>query len=200
MNGPRALPRSLVATVILVVTPMLVRPAPARAQEDDDRVAAGVVYGSIGGILASGLIDIVTAPASARRYNRQLAVAPLIQPRTGRYGLGVSIPFGGGTPARPARVRRRSRPYAVQDAAPRSPGRAALASVGATLLPTVFGGIVGLTIDTGVGIGLLSLGWILGPSAGHWYAEQAGRGWLTVGIRTGLYVLGFVALTQVEFD
>lgn len=35
---------------------------------------------------------------------------------------------------------------------------------------------------------------LLGPSAGHWYADRTGRGWSSFGLRLGLSFIGFFLL------
>ena len=126
-------------------------------------VAAVVVTGS-------GLYDIATAPASARRYNRQhLAIAPLLDPRRGSYGLSLSWSFG-----RSARAR-------VPAAAParKSPGTAVVLSIVSTGAPV----ITGLALRNDTGARLFLGGLVVGPSVGHLYAEQLGRGLGTIALR-----------------
>jgi len=40
------------------------------------------------------------------------------------------------------------------------------------------------------GIGFLYSSLIIGPSAGHWYAQQHSRGWKSLALRAGLAALG----------
>jgi len=126
-------------------------------------VAATVVTGS-------ALYDIATAPASARRYNRQhLAIVPLLDPRRGSYGLSLSWSFG------------RSSRADVSAAAParKSPGTAAVLSLVSTGAPVITG--LALRNDTGARVFLGGL--VVGPSVGHLYAEQFGRGFGTMALR-----------------
>ena len=39
---------------------------------------------------------------------------------------------------------------------------------------------------------LMASGIVLGPAFGYWYSGQSGRGWRTVGLRTGLFLLSFI--------
>src|SRR6185437_1169689 len=97
---------------LVLVALLVVAPRSTAAQDCSGAsflVAAVVVTGS-------AVYDMATAPASARRYNRQhLAITPLLDPRRGSYGLSLSWSFG-----RASRVR-------VPAAAParKSPGTAA---------------------------------------------------------------------------
>jgi hypothetical protein len=151
--------------VLGLTTCLLLGAGSARAQDCSGAsflVAAVVVTGS-------GLYDIVTAPASARRYNRQhLAIAPLLDPRRGSYGLSVSWSFGRASrarvPAAPAR---------------KSPTTAAVLSIVSTGAPV----ITGLALGNDTGARLFLGGLVVGPSVGHLYAEQLGRGVGTIALR-----------------
>jgi hypothetical protein len=127
-------------------------------------VSAAVVTGS-------AIYDLATAPASARRYNRQhFAIAPFVDPRSGSFGLQASLSFG-----------RRTRARAPTFVAPvrKSPGTAVLLSLASTGAPIIIGFLVG--DDTGAKLFLGGL--VIGPSVGHLYAEQFGRAVGTMALR-----------------
>ena len=126
-------------------------------------VAGAIVTGSV-------LYDIVTAPVSARRYNRKhLAIVPVLDPRRGSYGLSVSLSFG------------RSSRAASAVAAPvrKSPTTAFFLSFGLTAAPT----LGGIAVGNDPGAGLFLGGVIVGPSVGHLYAGQFARGLGTIALR-----------------
>ena len=134
----------------------------------------------VSAIAVSGLavFDIATASASARRYNqRHLAVVPRVDVRHGSYGFVASWSFG-----RSSRVHARS--YAAP--APKSPGTAFVLSLTSTAAPI----LLGAAIQDGVGGVLVLSGLVVGPSVGHLYAGQVGRGLGTIGLRAGGTVAG----------
>ncbi len=147
----------------------------------------------VSAIAVTGLavFDIATAPASARRYNaRHLAVVPRLDPRHGSYGFAASWSFG-----RP----RRAAPRVVRTvAAPtwKSPGTALLLSAASTTGPI----LAGVAIGNGTGAGLFLTGLIVGPSVGHFYAGQAGRGLGTIVLRAGGTVAGLYSLVGCFSD
>jgi len=151
---------------LALATCLLLGAGSARAQDCSGAsflVAAVVVTGS-------AVYDMATAPASARRYNRQhLAITPLLDPRRGSYGLSLSWSFG-----RASRVR-------VPAAAParKSPGTAAVLSIVSTGAPV----ITGLALGNDTGAKLFLGGLVVGPSVGHLYAEQFGRAIGTIALR-----------------
>lgn len=163
--------------VLGLATCLLMGAGSARAQDCSGGsflVAAVVVTGS-------ALYDIATAPASARRYNRQhLAIAPLLDPRRGSYGLSLSWSFGRSSRAR------------VPAAAParKSPGAAAVLSIVSTGAPV----ITGLALGNDTGAKLFLGGLVVGPSLGHLYAEQFGRGVGTIALRGAATALGLWSL------
>jgi hypothetical protein len=131
-------------------------------------------------VSGSALYDIATAPSSARRYNqRHLSIAPLVDPRHGSFGVSASWSFG-----------RASRPSGGHVAAPprKSPTAAFVLSLASTAGPMLAGAAMG----NDAGAELVLGGLIIGPSIGHLYAGQVGRGLGTIGLRglgtvVGLY-------------
>lgn len=173
----------------------------------DDVAATVGVLAAGAGVLGLGVFDIATAPRSARRYNENsLAIRPLFDPEPGRYGLAFSVSAGQWVRADALRNAGGRSPRGLSQTA-KSAGVATLWSLGATLIPSG----IGLALAGGGGwndnqttlaIGVVGMvgGWVFGPSAGHWYAEQRGRAWATTGIRAGLLVLGLLALSTISFD
>ncbi len=143
-------------------------------------VAAAVVAGS-------ALYDIATAPASARRYNRQhLTIVPVLDPRHGSYGLSVSLSFG------------RSSRAAGGVAAPvrKSPTTAVILSLASTAGPT----LGGVAIGNDAGAKLFLGGLIIGPSVGHLYAGQFARGLGTIALRGAGTALGLYSIVDCFYD
>lgn len=143
-------------------------------------VAATVVVGS-------ALYDIATAPGSARRYNRtHVAIVPVVDPRRGSYGLSVSLSFGRSSRAAPAA------------AAPvrKSPTTAVILSLASTAGPT----LAGVAIGNDTGAKLFLGGLIIGPSVGHLYAGQFGRGLGTIALRGAGTVLGLWSIVECFAD
>jgi hypothetical protein len=194
------------APVLLLLTVGLTEPAALDGQDEDVAATVGVLAAGAA-VLGVGVFDIATAGGSARRYNeRNLALRPLFDPQARRYGLALSFSVGNSI--------RSSEPRTVEPwpagglpQVPRSSKTATFWSLGATLIPSG----IGLAMATaggwndnhttlGIGIAGMASGWLFGPSAGHWYAEQHGRAWITTGLRAGLMVLGLLALSTVSFD
>jgi hypothetical protein len=176
-------PASVIPRVLGLASCLLLSARSARAQDCSGGgflVAAVVVTGS-------ALYDLATAPASARRYNRQhLAIVPLIDPRRGSYGLALSWSFGrsprgGVAPAPPAH---------------KSPGTAAVLSIVATGAPI----ITGLAQGNDTGAKLFLGGLVIGPSVGHLYAEQFGRGFGTIALRGAATALGLWSIVGCFSD
>jgi hypothetical protein len=70
-------------------------------------------------------------------------------------------------------------------------------SLGATLIPIA----LGFKLEENVGdkaFIVVTLGLIVGPSAGHFYAEQMKRGLKSTGLRLGLSVITLIALGQAS--
>jgi hypothetical protein len=180
-------------------------PAPAIAQSNVPGFAVGLASGI--GIIAIGAFDIATAPSAARRYNTRVAITPWIDSRASRYGLSLRLRLGTPRHVVPERHGLNALPPATQRPPPKTPSMALLWSLGATLVPTT-AGLAAATLGgwndnhgtLAVGVAGMSLGWLVGPSAGHWYAEQHTRAWLTTGARVALYGIGLWALSTVSFD
>ena len=134
-------------------------------------------------VTGSAVYDLATAPASARRYNRQhFAIAPILDPRRGSFGFRASWSFG-----RASRVGAGT----VTASALKSPATAAVLSLVSTGGPILTGFALG--DDTGAKLFLGGL--IIGPSVGHLYAEQFGRALGTMALRgiataVGLWSIG----------
>ena len=146
-------------------------------------VAAAVVTGS-------ALYDIVTAPASARRYNqRHLAIVPVLDPRRGSYGLSASLSFG-----RSSRAGAR----AGAGAAPtrKSPSTALILSLASTAATT----LAGVAIGNDAGAKLFLGGVVIGPSVGHLYAGQVVRGLGTIALRGAGTALGLYSIVDCFAD
>jgi len=47
------------------------------------------------------------------------------------------------------------------------------------------------------GLIAVSGGWILGPSAGHWYAEQHSRGWTSAFVRAVAFGVGLISVIVI---
>jgi hypothetical protein len=133
---------------------------------------------SAAAVTGLAVFDIATAPSSARRYNRRhMVFVPHVDPRHRSYGLSVSLSFG------------RSPPGGAGFVAPtwKSPGTALALSLGSTAGPMLAG--------VGLSNGYLFLGGlVIGPSVGHFYAGQLGRGFATVGLRGIGTVVGLYSL------
>jgi hypothetical protein len=75
-----------------------------------------------------------------------------------------------------------------------SPELALGIGLAATLIPTT-AGIVMWTGDdpdrSSEGL-LIASGVVVGPAIGYWSAGMSGRGWKTLGLRTGLFLLSFI--------
>jgi len=141
------------------------------------------------------LFDIVTAPVSAARYNKkrlQLSPAMNLNDRSLgfalRFSLNRACPIGAGfvsgyTPSVPHFPRQEKRKSGVT---------AFMLSLGATVGPMLFGVAVEESdLGSNAAVLLFTGGLVVGPSVGHWYAEQAVRGWFTAGLRA-LFLVWFI--------
>ena len=156
-------------------------------------------------IITLEIFDIATAPMSAHRYNENLMGLKSIEylnnqsyseptfssPGQPIYSIVLSnnrfIPSIDNTS------------IVNDDEQQKSPSSALLLSLSATLIPFTVGV---LSADQGEGAGsflLITSGLLLGPSAGHWYAKQKTRGWITVGIRTGIGIMSII-LSDAKID
>ena len=153
----------------------------------------GIFLVSAGVVTASAIYDIASAPASARRYNRaHLSIAPLLDPRRGSYGFSASWSFG-----RASKVAPRSRPVAVP--ATKSPTTAFVLSFASTAVPVAVGAVVG-NAGTDAGWYVFLGGIVIGPSVGHFYVGETGRGLATTAIRGAGTVVGLYALAPCFGD
>ncbi len=181
-------------------------PTPVRAAQDNNELGLAIITVSAFTIGVLDLSDIATAASSARRYNAHhgLSLVPTIDPIERRLGFQLQIALRGSapTPAWSAGYR----PF-QESAHWRSPATATAWSLAATTI------LVGLGIlmasvngwntnqnTLGLGIATVGLGVLVGPSTGQWYAGQSGRGWTTLAIRVVASLVGFAALTQLNFD
>ena len=160
------------ALLMMATTDALLCAAPARAQD----CSGGIFFASAAVVGGSAIYDIATASKSARRYNeKHLSLAPLVNPRSGSYGLMASWSFGRSRPAPPP--------------AQKSPSAAFQLSLFSTVVP-VGAGLALASADNEAG-GLAFLGGlVVGPSVGHFYAGQAGRGFGTMLLRGAGTALG----------
>lgn len=139
------------------------------------------VYVSTFAVAGLGVFDIVTAPASARRYNeRHLSVAPIVDIRRHSYGLSFAWSTGRTTRAPRDRPPARAR---------KSPGGALVLSLASTGVPMAVGAAAG-----GGGGWVFLAGVVVGPSVGHFYAGQVGRGVGTAALRVLGTAVGIASL------
>lgn len=145
-----------------------------------------------GGVVAASLIyDIASAPASARRYNQaHLSIAPVVDPRHGSFGLTASWSFG-----RSSRLASRY----VAAPATKSPSTAFVLSFASTVVPIGVGAVMA---DRNIDAGwvLIFGGGIIGPSVGHFYVGESGRGLGTAALRAGGTLLGLLSIAPCFGD
>ena len=152
---------------------LLLFASPVRAQD----CSGGVFFVSPAVVGGSAIYDIATASKSARRYNeKHLSVAPLVNPRDGSYGVMASWSFG--------RSRRAPPPPS------KSPSTAFQWSFFSTVVPMGAGGLALASSDNEAGAVVFLGGLVVGPSIGHFYAGQAGRGIGTLLLRGAGTVIG----------
>ena len=147
----------------------------------------GVARASLAGLGVLIIYDILSAPSSAKRYNKSLAsMFPLIKDR--QYGLSKDNLFGEPVFSRAALIKSNRQPvvYTLKQNEKRekSPGVAFLWSLGATAIPFLI-----LEPNSNFALILMGSGITVGPSAGHFYAKRYSRGLLTSALRIGLGVL-----------
>ena len=151
----------------------------------------GVARASLAGLGVLIIYDILSAPSSAKRYNKSLAsMFPLIKDR--QYGLSKDNLFGEPVFSRAALIKSNRQPvvYTLKQNEKRekSPGVAFLWSLGATAIPFLIQGALPET-NSNLALILMGSGITVGPSAGHFYAKRYSRGLLTSALRIGLGVL-----------
>ena len=158
---------------------------------------AGIVLSTIavGGL---AVLDIATAPASARRYNRgPVAIAPYVNPRDRAYGVSVSWFYRKSIPA--MRYPVRQVPAGAGDSVRphKSPGAAFALSFGFTVVPMAAGVGAG---GNGAGAALFLGGLVIGPSVGQFYAGRVGRGLGTIALRGLGTAAGIASLFDCWID
>jgi hypothetical protein len=178
-------------SVVIAVTLTIGAVTPARAQD----CSGMTFYAASTVVLASALIDISTAAGSARKYNStHLSVAPTYDPHRGALGFAARLSFGRSRPG-PA-----PRTVATRVQAPppprKSPTTASSLSFGFTAIPIA---IAFAMKSEGSAYPFLA-GAIVGPSVGHLYAGQTGRGLATVALRTGAAVIGISSIVACFGD
>ena len=163
---------------------LLLSASPVRAQD----CSGGLFFVSTAVVAGSAIYDIATASKSARRYNeKHLSIAPLVSPRSGSYGLMASWSFGRSRQA-PAPPRK-------------SPSTAFQLSLFSTVIPMGAGAAGLASSDTDAAGAFIFLGGlVIGPSVGHFYAGQGGRGIGTVLLRGGVTVLGIASVVPCFGD
>lgn len=174
MNIPAWLTASA-ASVLLSAAP-----TPLQAQD----CSGGVFIVSAAVVGGSAIYDIATASKSARRYNQKhLSVAPLVNPSQGSYGVMASWSFGRSPRAPPPH-------RAVPRAARKSSSTAFELSFLSTAMPMAAGGLAAASSESGAGAVVFLSGLVIGPSVGHFYAGQVGRGIGTILLRGAGTALG----------
>ena len=151
----------------------------------------GVARASLAGLGVLIIYDILSAPSSAKRYNKSLAsMFPLIKDR--QYGLSKDNLFGEPVFSRAALIKSNRQPvvYTLKQNEKRekSPRVAFLWSLGSTAIPFLIQGALPGT-NSNLALILMGSGITVGPSAGHFYAKRYSRGLLTSALRIGLGVL-----------
>ena len=173
----------LVLLLMVVAQP----PAPAYAQDEEEITTLSLL--GLGGLI---LFDIATAPLSADRYNKKQAQrSPTMNLRDGSLGLAFRFSFNRARLLHAGYVNRYTPPvpsFARQQKR-KSPALAFMLSLGATFAPILLGAESGVFEDLGVTYLIFSGALVLGPSVGHWYAEQYSRGLLTAGLRVLMVAL-----------
>jgi hypothetical protein len=145
------------------------------------------------------VFDIATAPASVHRYNEQrVSIAPYVYPRDRSYGLSVSWFYRKSTPVRLQPMR--PLPGGSGDSVPsrKSPSKGFALSLLSTIAP------MAVAVATGNGTGpippiLILAGLEVGPSVGHFYAGQVGRGLTTVALRGIGTAVGIASIASCKF-
>ena len=129
-------------------------------------------------VVGSAAVDIATAPASARRYNRRrVTLAPVVDRRQGRYGVALSWSYRRAPVPLPSRVFPEMNFQASR--APKSPGTALLLSLVSTGGPM----LLGVALENNAQFWVFMSGLVFGPSVGQLYAGQVGRGLGTIALR-----------------
>lgn len=185
-----------IITLILFILTGVVKSVKA----DDDSGNNAIAGVSLIGVSVLLVYDILSAPASAERYNKSLtSMLPVI--KESRYASSTNALFGQAKFSKAALIKGHSQPiaYAFKQSPKhqKSSGTAFLLSLGATIVPAVAGLKIMQEGEKGDTAGLLLIisGATLGPSLGHFYAKQRSRGLITALIRGGLV---FLAISTIE--
>ena len=159
-------------------------------------LSAAVVTGSV-------IYDIASAPASARQYNRaRLSIAPLLDPRHGSYGFSASWSFGHSSRGASGSVAVPARRWPARSAAAsgtKSPSTAFVLSFASTAAPILAGYAMG-NAGTDAGWAMFLGGLVIGPSVGHFYVGEVGRGVATSALRAGATAVGLYFLAPCYSD
>ena len=148
--------------------------APAEASTPHE-CSAALFWASSIVTAGSGLVDIVTAPASARSFNqRHVVLVPSDPPRD----VEASPLSYWKAPRSRQRARSSESPRPQPVPAYKSPRTAFLLSLLGTAVPVALSASGGDSSGWGFVAGV-----VMGPSVGHLYAERWGRGLATVGLR-----------------
>ena len=159
----------------------------ARSSAQD--CSGGTFFVSSAAVVGLAVFDIATVPASVRRYNeRQVTVTPTMSLRDRSYGLSVSWSFGRRTLPRPVQ--------SVGASRRKSAATGVLLSLGSTTAPMAMGYAMRSTGGAWVFLG----GLVVGPSVGHYYAGQVGRGLGTTVLRAGGAALAISSLVGCFSD
>jgi hypothetical protein len=159
----------------------------------------GAILISTFGVTGLAVFDIVTAPASARRYNQgPVAIAPYFNPRERSYGVSVTWFYRRPVPLPMVRRPVRVLPAVTGDTvrAHKSPGAAFALSFFSTAIPVAAGAGFG----GGGGAGVFLAGIVVGPSVGHFYAGQPVRGVVTAAVRGAGTLLFVSSIAECLFD
>jgi len=186
---------------LMVILTIMLEPFSTAYANDDgaaDLAGIGVLAGGLT-VIVYGISDIISAHESAEKYNSGITEIIPIQ-KTLQVNYRVPA-FARSSFSRDALLKTNNRRnvYTFQMSKERkSPATATWWSLGSTLIPTGAGFILmeaggwndNMTTLT-TGLIAISGGWIFGPSAGHWYAEQSSRAWKTALIRAVAFGVGF---------
>jgi hypothetical protein len=127
------------------------------------------------------------------------------RPRTASFPLSICIVLSAGAllalnGGRPAQAQQpdaaeTDTTIQVETTTRKSPSRAQLYSLGGTLVPVVLGAGMNKEMDD-VRVPLLAAGILVGPSAGHFYAENTTQALTGIGLRLGGVAIGFRGLLE----
>jgi hypothetical protein len=160
-----------------------------------------VVFGT-GAILMLGMFDIASAPVSAKKYNDNLLILNSKESLQGNnITPSYSYPFGEKGFLQSNLNNRFIQSVDITSSSSLESQRkhydsALLWSLGATAIP-IYAGIEADKNGEGFLAGLLiATGVIIGPSVGHFYAEQEKRGILTISLRASIAIVSLALATD----